>query len=98
MFRQPGQPLTEAEAVARCRASVAAGRYVLSDDAASRLLGLGVSPGDVRSALASPAGCTANPRKESASVSATWSLVGPSIDGAPIDLTVAFDGEVVLVL
>lgn len=95
MFRQITEPATESEALARCRASARDGTYVMTEEAEGRLKADGHSPADVRHALENATECSAAGMM---GVKARWSIKGPSVDGAELPLTVAFDSDVALVL
>lgn len=88
--------MSEREALALCRASVSGGSYVLAEAARARLGAAGLTPADVKHALETAKRCSPD-----AAISArvtTWKARGSSVDGAEVMLTVAFDGDVVMVL
>jgi len=95
MFRQMTEPANESEALVRCRASAREGTYVMTEVAESRLKADGHSPADVRHALENAVECKA---AGTMGTKARWSVKGPSVDGAELLLTVAFDSDVALVL
>jgi hypothetical protein len=104
MFRHVyGGPSSEDAALALCRASVDAGRYILTEEAQRRFHSIGLALSDVRHVLQTARSCVPTsaddaPDVASAANVAMWTAIGTSIDGGEIALTLAFDGDLVMVL
>lgn len=97
--RRPGEPASEADAIALCRASSAAGRYAIAAAAHERLKARGLGASDVRLALDTARTCVrARAAPATATNVAAWTLTGLSVDGGELTVTVAFDEGVILVL